>query len=151
MIKSADGSAGLLHQISKCTALRGEAQILKKEEEYVRLSDRCEAKREEWATHWQCNEEGQILGDKLWENEEFKKSEEALPRVKERGLEKLSKLYKAKTRVGCDGFHSKIPLDLTKETRRETFEFLQKVEQSGKWSQQACTTMFFFDSEECHE
>ena len=74
----------------------------------------------------------------------------AAPRLKACGLEKLSKLYKAKTGVGCDGFHSKIPLDLTKETRRETLEFLEK-EQSGKWPQQACTTMFFFDSEECHE
>ena len=35
------------------------------------------------------------------------------------------------------------PLDLTKETRGEIVEFLEKVEQSGKWRQQACTTMFF--------
>ena len=34
-------------------------------------------------------------------------------------------------------------LDLTKETRGEIVEFLEKVEQSGKWPQQACTTMFF--------
>ena len=32
---------------------------------------------------------------------------------------------------------------LTKETRVEIVEFLEKVEQSGKWPQQACTTMFF--------
>ena len=50
-------------------------------------------------------------------------------------------MYKAKTRVGCDGFHPKVPLDLTKETRGG--EFLEKVEQSGNWPQQACTTMFF--------
>ena len=52
-------------------------------------------------------------------------------------------MYKAKTGVGCDGFHPKVPLILTKETRREIVEFLEKVEQSGKWPQQACTTMFF--------
>ena len=47
------------------------------------------------------------------------------------------------TGVGYDGFHSQVPLDLTKETRGEIVEFLEKVEQSGKWPQQACTTMFF--------
>ena len=52
-------------------------------------------------------------------------------------------MYNAKTGVGCDGFHPTVPLDLTKEARREIVEFLEKVEQSGKWPQQACTTMFF--------
>ena len=33
------------------------------------------------------------------------------------------------------------PLDLTKETRGEIVDFLEKVEQ--RWPQQACTTMFF--------
>ena len=45
--------------------------------------------------------------------------------------------------MGCDGIHPKVPLDLTKETGGEIVEFLEKVEQSGKWSEQACTTMFF--------
>ena len=35
----------------------------------------------------------------------------------------------------------KFPLNLTKETRGEIVEL--KVEQSGKWPQQACTAMFF--------
>ena len=47
MIKSAEGSAGLLHKISKPTARRGGAQILVNEEEDARLLDRCEAKRTE--------------------------------------------------------------------------------------------------------
>ena len=34
-------------------------------------------------------------------------------------------------------------LDLTKETVVEVEELLEKVEQSGNWPQQACTTMFF--------
>ena len=51
MIKSAEGSAGLLHKFTKPTAWRGGAQILKKEEEDARLSDRCEANRKEWAKH----------------------------------------------------------------------------------------------------
>ena len=45
--------------------------------------------------------------------------------------------------MGCDGFHPTVLLDLTEETRGEIVEFLEKVEQSGKWPQQACTTMFF--------
>ena len=57
MIKSAEGSAGLLHKISKPTAWRGGAQILKEQEEDARLLDRFEAKRKEQAKHWQCNEE----------------------------------------------------------------------------------------------
>ena len=73
------------------------------------------------------------MQDKPWRNEELRKGEEAPPRLKEGGLEKASRLYKAKTGVGCDGCHPKVPLHLTKE----------KVEQSGKWPQQACTTVFF--------
>ena len=101
----AEGSAGLLHKNTKPTAWRGVAQILKNEEEDVRLLDRCAAKRKEWAKHWQCDEGVQKLEDKPWKNEELKKSEEALPRRKECGLEMVSKLYKAKIGVGCDGFH----------------------------------------------
>ena len=71
--------------------------------------------------------------------------------MKEGDLDKVSRLYKAKTAVGCDGFHPKVHLDLTKETRGEIAEILEKVEQSGKWPQQACPTMFFLDSEECHK
>ena len=82
MIESLDGSAGLLHKITKPTAWRGGAQILKKEEEDARLLDRGEAKRKEWAKHWQCDEEVQILEDEPWKNEELKRSEEALPRLR---------------------------------------------------------------------
>ena len=68
MIMSAEGRAGLLHKSTKSTAWRGGAQILKKEEEGARLLDRCEAKRKEWAKHWQCNESVQNLEDKPWGN-----------------------------------------------------------------------------------
>ena len=50
--------------------------MLKKEEEDARLLDRCEAKRKEWANHWQCDEEVQNVEDKPWKNEELKKLEE---------------------------------------------------------------------------
>ena len=45
--------------------------------------------------------------------------------------------------MGCDGFHPKVPLDLTKESTGKVVEFLEKEEQSGKGPQQAFTTMFF--------
>ena len=64
MIKSAEGSAGLLHKISKPRTWRRGAQILEKEEEDARLLDRCEAKRKEWAKHWQCDEELQNVEKK---------------------------------------------------------------------------------------
>ena len=118
MIESAEGSTGLLHKISKPTAWRGGAQILKSEEEDARLLDRGEAKMKEWAKHWHCDESVQNSEDKPWKNEELRKWEEALPRLKECELEKASRLYKAKkTGVGCDGFHPKVPLDL--QTRKK--------------------------------
>ena len=143
MIRSAEGSAGLLHKISKPTAWRRGVQILVNEEEDAKLLGRCEAERKEWAKHWQRDEEVQNVKDKPWKNEELRKSEKVLPRLKECHLEAVSRLFQAKTGVVCDGFHPKVPLDLTNETREEIVEFPEKGSQSGKWPQQACTTMFF--------
>ena len=64
LIKSAEGSAGLLHKITKPTMWSGGVQILKEEEEDAGLLDRCEAKRKEWAKHWQCDESEQNAEDK---------------------------------------------------------------------------------------
>ena len=132
MIKSADDSAGLLHRITKPTASRGGVQIFKEEKEDARLMNRREEKRKEWARHWQCDEDVQGLKDKPWENEMLKREEAALPRLREGDWEKVSRLCNAKTGVGCGvgcgGFHPKVPLDMTKETRGGVVEFLQKVE-----------------------
>ena len=87
-------SAGLLHKISEPTACRGGAQIFVNEDEDARLLDRCEAKRKEWAKHWQCDEEVQNVEEKPWKNEDLRSAEEALPMLKECGLEKVSRLYK---------------------------------------------------------
>ena len=51
------------------------------------------------------------MQNKPWRNEELKEGEEAFPRLKEGDLDKASRLCKAKTGVGCDGFHPKVPLD----------------------------------------
>ena len=53
----------------------------------------------------------------------LRRYEEALPRLKEGGLEMASRINKAKTGVRCDGFHPKIVLDLTKETKGEIVIF----------------------------
>ena len=74
------------------------------------------------------------------ENDELKKD---LPRLQGSDLEKAARLYKAKTGVGCDGFHLKVPFGMTRDRREEVVEFLEKAEQSGKCPQQACTAMFF--------
>ena len=58
-----------------------------------------------------------LTEDKPWKNEGLRKLEEAQPRLKEGKFEKISRWYKAKTGVGCDGFHPKGPPDFTKETR----------------------------------
>ena len=89
---------------SKPAARRRGAQILVNEEEDARLLDRCEAKKKEWAKHWGCDEEVQNAEEKPWMNEELRKLEEALQRLKECHMEDVSRLYKAKTGVGCDGF-----------------------------------------------
>ena len=105
MIKRAEGSAGLLHKITKPTMWRRGVKILKKDEEDANLLERCKAERREWSTHWQCNEEIHNMQNKPWRNDELKECEEALPRLKECDLEKAARLHKAKTGVGCDGFH----------------------------------------------
>ena len=59
-------------------------------------------------------------GGKTLEIEELRKLEEALPRLKEGGMGKVSRLYEAKTGVGCDGFHPKVPLDVTKKREEKS-------------------------------
>ena len=104
-------------------------EILKKGEEDARLLDRCETKRKERAKHWQCNESVQIWEDKLWKNEELKKSEEALPRQKRVRFGIGFETVQGENRSRMRWLPPKNPLDL--------------VEQSVKCPQQACTTMFF--------
>ena len=57
---------------------------------------------------------GQSSGSVMRMYKFWKKLEEALPRIKECGMVKVSKLYKAKTGVGRDGFHPKVSLDVKK-------------------------------------
>ena len=68
------------------------------------------------------------------------KLEEDLPRLKESDLAKAARINlqdKHRSRVRWISPWS------PKETGKEGVEFLEKVEQCGKWPQQACTSMFF--------
>ena len=51
--------------------------------------------------------------------------------------------YKASTRVGADGFHPKVPWDLSEETCGKIVVILAKVEQCGHWSVQTSTLLHF--------
>ena len=124
------------------------------EEEDARLLDRCEEKEKEWATHWQCDVSVQDMKDKPWKHEELKKLEEALPRPKKSAnWEKVSRLYNTETKINYHNFHPKAPssLDLTKETRGQVVELLEKG--GTKWNV-AATSLYddvLLDTEECHE
>ena len=94
MIPAAEGGAGLLHEITKPTAWRGVVPVLQEDARDVRLWDRCEEKRKEWAKHWQCNTELQDLKDKTWRNEHLRSLEDGLQKTKNI-LEKATRSYKA--------------------------------------------------------
>ena len=83
------------------------------------------------------------MEDKPWNIEDVKKLEEALPSLKSVIWRMLRDCTRQKQELDVMVSIPKVPLDLTEETRGEIVEFLEKVEQSGKWPQQACTTMFF--------
>ena len=63
--------------------------------------------------------------------------------LKEGDLQKVARNHKASTGVGCNGFRTEVPLELSNRTRGDVVEFLEKVGQCGRWPQEACTTMFF--------
>ena len=54
---------------------------------------------------------------RCWRNDELRSLEEGLPQQGDEGLEKAARSYKATTGVGCDKFHHKDPVDLSKDTR----------------------------------
>ena len=90
------------------------------------------------------------MEDKLWKNEELKRLEEALPRLKGCDLENVSRLSRPKTGVGCDGFHPKVLLDLTKNKRRNR----GGSREGGTEWQMAATSLYddvLPDTEECYQ
>ena len=151
MIKSAEGSAGLLHKVTRPTPWSGGAQILKKGEEDVKFLDRCEAKRKEWSIHWQCNEQVQNTQDKPWRNDELRRWEEALARLNESELGKGIKKVQGKDRSGMRRLPSQSSFGLDK---RNEWRNCGIYGESGAEWQVAATSMHndvLPDSEECHE
>ena len=124
-----------MHKITKPTAWRGGIQILEEEDEDVRSLARCEEKKTEWAEQWQHNTDVQDLKDMLWRNEELISLEEGMTRLEEGDSEKAARNYMASTGVGCNGFRTEVPLELSKRTRGDVVEFLQKVARCGRWPQ----------------
>ena len=59
--------------------------------------------------------------------------------------------YKTSTSFGTDGFHPKVPLDLSNETCEHLVGFPWKVEQCGCWPVQASTLFLLPQSQERHQ
>ena len=92
----------------------------------IRSKGRMDAKNSLWVA--------ELLGkdcEKAWTHTVLKECEEALPRLKEGDLDKASKLHKAKTGVGCDGFHPKSSFGLV--MRNERRNCLVLGEGGTKW------------------
>ena len=62
-----------------------------------------------------------------------------------------SKLYTAKTRVGCDGFHSKVPLVVTKGNERRNRGVLGNSRAEWEMAATSLHDDVLLNSEECHE
>ena len=93
----------------------------------------------------------QNLEDKTWENEELKKLEEALPRLKECDLDKASRLYKTDNRSGMRRLRPKSLLGFDKRNKRRNRGDLG--EGGTKWKMAAASLHndVLLDTEECHE
>ena len=100
IVTVADTGAGLLYKIMQTNGVK------RRSADSEGGGRRCQAFSQR-ANHWQCDTKVQDLKDKLWRNEELKNLEKDFPRLLEKDLEKAAKSYKAKTGVGCDGFHPK--------------------------------------------
>ena len=83
---------------------------------------------------------GRSIG-KLGRNEELRNLEEGLPRLIEENWKRAARSYQATSGVGCDGFHSKAPPDLSKETMRTCF--LRSLSSVGEMAASSLHEMFF--------
>ena len=115
-------------------------------EEDAKPLKRCETEKQEWAMPCQCGEEVQELADKPWKNEALRRQEGGLPRLKE---EKLQNAARGFQDTSGDGFHTKVPLDLTKKTRwRKWSSCEKKVEKMREVAAAGLQDSCLHDSEE---
>ena len=66
--------------------------------------------------------DAQDLQGMPWRGEELRSVEEGMPRLIEGHVEKAARSCKAETGVGGDGFHPKVLLDLSEESRVVLFD-----------------------------
>ena len=55
---------------------------------------------------------------------------------------RVAAVYKSTTEVGSDGFHMRVPLDLSNECCGRILMLLHEVEMAGVWPTNAGTTLF---------
>ena len=67
----------------------------------------------------------------LWESEELRCTEEALPPLKMKVLTKAAAACKVSTGIGVDGFHSRVALDLSNECCERIHTMLHTVEMTS--------------------
>ena len=150
MIKSAEGSAGLLHKISKPTAWRRGTQILVKEEECARLLDRCEAKRKEWAKHWLCDEEVQNVEEKPWKNE-WRNARGSTAKANRVPLGKSVEIVQSKHRSWVRRLSRQDPSRFNNRNERKIVEFWEKGGAEWKMAATSMHDDVLRDSEEFYE
>ena len=72
--------------------------------------------------------EVQRLYDKPWKNTKLQEEDEVLPPTRIKELQHADRGYESSTGVGTDGFHPKLPRDLTEEGCAMIIDILTKVE-----------------------
>ena len=132
----------MLHSITTPRPWTAGAQVIEDVFEDARQLKRV-VKRQHWKDHWQVNTPEPLIENTPWKNKDLQDAEEAFLHTKAEELKRAASRYMASTGVGADGFHPKVPVDLSTETCGYIVVVLAKVEQCGYWPVQASTHLFF--------
>ena len=134
LLDSAEGGAGMLHNITKPRPWRGGAQVIEHVFEDAQLLKRVEGKRQEWQEHWQVDTAEQVKDDHAVRATRFLTGQQA------------------STRQAQELEQTALSLERSAEACGTFVVFLANVKQSGYWPVQASTRLFLpSHSEECHE
>ena len=142
LLDSGEGGSGMLHSITTPRPWTAGAQVIEDVFVDVRQLKRV-VKRQHWKDHWQVNTPEPLIENTPWKNKDLQDAEEAFLHTKAEELKRAASRYMASTGVGADGFHPKVPADLSTETCGYIVVVLAKVEQCGYWPIQASTHLFF--------
>ena len=102
-------------------------------EEGAKPLAKCEDKRKEWEKHWQCDTKVRDLKDKQWRNDEFKNLVGDMRGWKRAILRRQREITRQRQEYDVKAFTAKFRWTCQKETRGEVVEFLEKVEECGRW------------------